>query len=126
MSFLDTEPMRPIVIEKSMPSAIVTSDEAILDYNKASSYQNWHGSCARRMDRDDHTMAVVNTHAKFNSMKGSGAVDMPSFSLLPEHHRVLFVNLLLKRAGVLLRFNAEDSIFRCSSRKIAADVLVGL
>jgi hypothetical protein len=72
------------------------------------------------MDRDDHTMAVVNTHARYNSMKGSRAVDMPSFSLLPEHHRVLFVNLFLKRAGVLLGFNAEESVFICSSRKIAA------
>jgi hypothetical protein len=64
MSFFDTEPMRPIVIEKSIPNTIVTSDKAILDYNKASSYQNWHSSYPCRMDQVDYAMAVVNTHAK--------------------------------------------------------------
>jgi len=44
-SFFDTEAMRPIIIRESMPEANVTSDEGILEYIMAGTYQNWHASC---------------------------------------------------------------------------------
>lgn len=78
--------MRPIVIEESMPGANVTSDEAILEYIMASSYQNWHASCTCRMGRVDDPMAVVDTHAKVIGVEGLRVVDASAFALLPPGH----------------------------------------
>ncbi|XPS76669.1 Choline dehydrogenase [Ascochyta lentis] len=85
-SFFHTEAMRPIVIEESMPGANVTSDEAILEYIMASSYQNWHASCTCRMGRVDDPMAVVDTHAKVIGVQGLRVVDASAFALLPPGH----------------------------------------
>lgn len=85
-SFFHTEAMRPIVVQEAMPGANVTSDEAILEYIMASSYQNWHASCTCRMGRRNDSMAVVDTHAKVIGVKGLRVVDSSSFALLPPGH----------------------------------------
>ncbi|KAH4044075.1 hypothetical protein HBI81_186030 [Parastagonospora nodorum] len=85
-SFFDTEAMRPIVIQEAMPGANVTSDEAILEYIMASSYQNWHASCTCRMGQRNDSMAVVDTHAKVIGVEGLRVVDSSSFALLPPGH----------------------------------------
>jgi choline dehydrogenase len=85
-SFFHTEAMRPIVVEEHMPGSNVTSDEAILDYIMASSYQNWHASYTCRMGRADDPMTVVDTHAKFIGVDGLRVVDASSFAMLPPVH----------------------------------------
>jgi choline dehydrogenase len=85
-SFFHTEAMRPIVVQESMPGANVTSNEDILKYIMATSYQNWHASCTCRMGRTDDPMAVVDTHAKVIGTQRLRVVDASSFALLPPGH----------------------------------------
>ncbi|KAF2126306.1 GMC oxidoreductase [Dothidotthia symphoricarpi CBS 119687] len=105
-SFFHTEAMRSIVIEESMPGANVTSDEAILEYIMASSYQNWHASCTCRMGRPNDPMAVVDTHARVIGVERLRVVDASSFALLPPGH--------------------PESTVYALAEKIAADILAGL
>jgi choline dehydrogenase len=85
-SFFYTEAMKPIVVKEYMPGANVTSDEGIMDYIMATSYQNWHASCTCRMGQTSDPMAVVDTHAKVIGVKGLRVVDASSFALLPPGH----------------------------------------
>ncbi len=106
-SFFDTQAMKPILIKEYMPGANVTSDEQILDYIMASSYQNWHASCTcefyphhfgllagrtdaplqtGRMGKVSDPLAVVNSRAQVIGVKGLRVVDASSFRLLPPGH----------------------------------------
>lgn len=85
-TFFETEEMQPILVREYMPGANVTSDEAILEYIMASSYQNWHASCTCRMGKVDDPMAVVDTNAKVIGVERLRVVDASAFALLPPGH----------------------------------------
>ncbi|KAI5362869.1 putative glucose-methanol-choline oxidoreductase, FAD/NAD(P)-binding domain superfamily [Septoria linicola] len=104
-TFFDTQAMQPILVQEYMPGPNVTSDEAILEYIMASSYQNWHASCTCRMGKVDDPMAVVDTHGKVIGVEKLRVVDASAFAVLPPGH--------------------PQSTVYALAEKIAADVLAG-
>jgi choline dehydrogenase len=85
-SFFSTDAMQPILIQEYAPGANVTSDEQILDYIMASSYQNWHASCTCRMGKVDDPTAVVDSQGRVIGVHGLRVADASSFALLPPGH----------------------------------------
>jgi choline dehydrogenase len=85
-SFFETQAMKPVVIREAAPGLNVTSDEDILDYIMANSFQNWHASCTCRMGRRNDSMAVVDSRARVIGVNGLRVVDASSFALLPPGH----------------------------------------
>ncbi|KAK3630748.1 hypothetical protein LTR56_017305 [Elasticomyces elasticus] len=96
-SFFDTSAMQPILLEQYMPGANVTSDDQILQYIMASSYQNWHASCTCRMGRENDSMAVVDSHARVIGVEGLRVVDASAFALLPPGHPESTVYVLAEK-----------------------------
>jgi choline dehydrogenase len=128
-SFFQTQAMKPFAIKEVTPGSNVTSDEGLLDFIMANSYQNWHASCTCRMGRVDDDMAVVDSRARVIGVQGLRVVDASSFALLPPGHpqstvcesRTSFFSprSLPSRCVV----HADDCIADVMAEKIAADVL---
>ncbi|KAK5741183.1 hypothetical protein LTR17_004123 [Elasticomyces elasticus] len=96
-SFFDTSAMQPILLEQYMPGANVTSDDQILQYIMASSYQNWHASCTCKMGRENDSMAVVDSHARVIGVERLRVVDASAFALLPPGHPESTVYVLAEK-----------------------------
>lgn len=85
-SFFETQAMNPFVVKEATSGSDLTSDEAILKFIMANSYQNWHASCTCRMGKRDDSMAVVDSRARVIGVHGLRVVDASSFALLPPGH----------------------------------------
>jgi len=96
-SFFATEAMKPILEGEYAPGENITSDEDILQYIMASSYQNWHASCTCRMGKIDDPLAVVDSRARVIGVQRLRVVDASSFALLPPGHPESTVYVLAEK-----------------------------
>ncbi|QIW98368.1 hypothetical protein AMS68_003886 [Peltaster fructicola] len=96
-SFFQAKAIQPILIEEYMPGANVTSDQDILAYIMASSYQNWHASCTCRMGMKNDTTAVVDSQARVIGVHNLRVVDASAFALLPPGHPQSTVYLVAEK-----------------------------
>jgi len=98
-SFFATKAMQPILEGEYAPGTNVTSDEDILQYIMASSYQNWHASCTCRMGKSDDPLAVVDSRARVIGVQSLRVVDASAFALLPPGHPESTVYVLAEKVA---------------------------
>jgi choline dehydrogenase len=96
-----TEPFAALVEEELLPPADAESDDALLDYIRATATTVYHPCGTCRMGADE--AAVLDTHLRVRGLGGLRVADASAMPLVPSSNIQPAVMMLAERAAEFIR-----------------------